>query len=212
MNIPLNRNGLTHSNAGKIGYEKSKASLERLFLERQTAYNQEPKKCKGCDTKLEYNDRQKTFCSRSCSAKFNNEDRVRTKKCIGCNKDIVGYSGSDFCSRDCWKIQHKKKVEEKYRSYIAKWKNDEEKGWQGKGYAVHKYIRRFFFEKFDGKCQECSWSKINPATGKVPLQVDHVDGNAGNCKEENLKLLCPNCHSLTPTFGRLNKTTVRRHR
>lgn len=212
MDIPLNRNGLTHSDAGKIGYEKSKASLERLFKTREEAYNLSPKQCKGCLIKFKYSERRKTFCSRSCSAKFNNEDRVKTKKCIGCGKEIVGYSGSDFCNRDCWKIQRKKEIEEKYQSYIAKWKSGEEKGWQGKGYAVHKYIRRFFFEKFNSKCQECGWSKINPSTNKVPLQIDHKDGDASNCKEENLRLLCPNCHSLTPTFGRLNKITVRKHR
>ncbi len=34
---------------------------------------------------------------------------------------------------------------------------------------------------------------------------DHIDGNRSNNREENLRWLCPNCHSQTPTFGK-NKT------
>ena len=39
----------------------------------------------------------------------------------------------------------------------------------------------------------------------VILNIDHVDGCRENCREENLQLLCPNCHSLTLTFGSLNR-------
>jgi predicted RNA-binding Zn-ribbon protein involved in translation (DUF1610 family) len=35
---------------------------------------------------------------------------------------------------------------------------------------------------------------------KVPLQLDHQDGNRLNCTRSNLRFLCPNCHALTPTF------------
>ncbi len=47
--------------------------------------------------------------------------------------------------------------------------------------------------------------KKNPVTGKVPLEIDHIDGDSENNKEENLRLICPNCHSLTPSFRNLNK-------
>ena len=39
------------------------------------------------------------------------------------------------------------------------------------------------------------------------LQVDHIDGNPDNNKGNNLRLLCPNCHSLTPTYKGGNKKT-----
>lgn len=32
-----------------------------------------------------------------------------------------------------------------------------------------------------------------------------IDGDFRNCSEENLTVLCPNCHSLTPTFMSLNR-------
>ncbi|MFJ8859473.1 HNH endonuclease signature motif containing protein [Streptomyces sp. NPDC102451] len=34
----------------------------------------------------------------------------------------------------------------------------------------------------------------------LPLEVDHVDGNWRNNQPQNLRLLCPNCHSTTDTY------------
>ena len=34
------------------------------------------------------------------------------------------------------------------------------------------------------------------------LHVDHIDGDVANCLIENLRFLCPNCHSQTPTYCR----------
>lgn len=78
--------------------------------------------------------------------------------------------------------------------------------------ALSQYVRRYLFEKYESKCCECGWSKVNPTTGKVPLEVEHIDGDWKNNKEENLKLLCPNCHSLTPTYRSLNKGKGRQNR
>ena len=39
----------------------------------------------------------------------------------------------------------------------------------------------------------------------IPLELDHIDGNHQNNALDNLRLLCPNCHSLTPTFRGKNK-------
>lgn len=41
---------------------------------------------------------------------------------------------------------------------------------------------------------------------KIPLELHHIDGNRNNNTLDNLKLLCPNCHSLTENYrGRKNK-------
>jgi len=44
------------------------------------------------------------------------------------------------------------------------------------------------------------------------LQLDHIDGNAGNHNPSNLRLLCPNCHSQTDTFVAKNKGNGRQAR
>lgn len=53
-------------------------------------------------------------------------------------------------------------------------------------------------------CSQCGWSEVNPTSGKVPIVMDHFDGNSENNSLDNLRLLCPNCDSLTPTYKGLN--------
>ena len=59
------------------------------------------------------------------------------------------------------------------------------------------------------KCLNCKKKtdnpKKNPITGKVPLTINHIDGNPRNNNPDNLEVLCPNCHALTPNYGALNK-------
>jgi 5-methylcytosine-specific restriction endonuclease McrA len=59
---------------------------------------------------------------------------------------------------------------------------------------------------------KCGWQEINSTSGYVPIQLEHKDGNSENNKLTNLELLCPNCHSLTSTFGILNKGNGREAR
>jgi hypothetical protein len=55
------------------------------------------------------------------------------------------------------------------------------------------------------RCSKCGWAKKNPRTNTVILTVNHIDGDWKNNKKENLEVLCYNCHTLTETFGSLNK-------
>lgn len=54
------------------------------------------------------------------------------------------------------------------------------------------------------KCEHCGldkWLKDN-----IPLEIDHKNGDRTDNRKENLKLLCCNCHALTPTWrGKKNK-------
>lgn len=53
----------------------------------------------------------------------------------------------------------------------------------------------------DERCAVC----LNSATWQglpLILHVDHIDGNPWNCLRENLRYLCPNCHSQTPSYCR----------
>lgn len=54
-------------------------------------------------------------------------------------------------------------------------------------------------------CEQCNWAKRTP-DGHLPLELDHVNGDSTDHRLENLRVLCPNCHSLTPTHrGRQQK-------
>lgn len=47
------------------------------------------------------------------------------------------------------------------------------------------------------KCQLSSW-----LDGKINLHLDHINGINNDNRIENLRLLCPNCHSQTETYCR----------
>lgn len=125
---------------------------------------------------------------------------VKQENCIYCGKPIKRHSYY-FCSFNC---QHTFN----YLLFINRWQLGLEEGIVGKG-ATNKQIRRYFLDKHGNKCSKCGWGEKNEHTGKVPLELHHIDGNFMNNKENNLALLCPNCHSLTGTYKSLNKNSTR---
>ena len=47
----------------------------------------------------------------------------------------------------------------------------------------------------------CVWCGSTEWLGRaIPLELDHVDGDRTNNLLCNLRLVCPNCHALTPTY------------
>lgn len=48
------------------------------------------------------------------------------------------------------------------------------------------------------ECEECGITEWNGK--KITFELDHVSGVRADNSLENLKILCPNCHSQTPTF------------
>lgn len=61
-------------------------------------------------------------------------------------------------------------------------------------------IKRFLIDRDGNNCFEC---KLPPIWNDKPLvlQIDHVDGNSDNNNPNNMRLLCPNCHTQTETFS-----------
>lgn len=118
--------------------------------------------------------------------------------CLNCGKEIQ--IGNKYCNSKC-------KSDYEYKQYINRWKEGLESGSKGKD-DISNHVRRYLFETY-GKCQCCGWNQVNPYTNLIPLQIHHIDGNCLNNKENNLQLLCPNCHSLTENFGSRNKNATR---
>lgn len=89
---------------------------------------------------------------------------------------------------------------------MEKWKAGEISGGVGEaGEMLSDKVRRYILEKHNYQCYRCGWGERNEITGKIPLHIDHIDGDPTNHAEVNLRAICPNCHSLTANFGALNK-------
>ena len=75
--------------------------------------------------------------------------------------------------------------------------------------------RERLLEEANYKCSQCGYNKTRD-NGKTILEVDHINGDSTNNSKDNLRVLCPNCHALTPTFrnwgNRGNKKTSERIR
>jgi len=129
-----------------------------------------------------------------------NEKRKKSKKrlCLYCGKKINSFK---YCNNTC-KSNYIKKVK------IEKWLNGELSGTKKDGYE--KFVKDYLLEKFDNKYSLCGWGEMNPYTKTIPLEIDHINGDAFNSRPENVTLLCPNCHSLTKTYRGANRGNGRR--
>jgi hypothetical protein len=150
-------------------------------------------------------DAARKFCSQSCAATYNNthrvwkNDRSRSKTpfvCLGCGVHDTydpKSSGGLYCSNKCqgdhiWRTVSIPKIE------------------AGEGGNLKRYLteaRGYRCEVVD--CGLSEWM------GKpITLHLDHIDGNSDNDQVDNVRLLCPNCHSQTETYcGRNTKNTKR---
>jgi hypothetical protein len=67
-------------------------------------------------------------------------------------------------------------------------------------YRQNNKLRMRLFDEgiFEKKCQGCG--NIEWSGNPIPLELEHVNGISNDHRIENLKVLCPNCHALTPTY------------
>lgn len=54
------------------------------------------------------------------------------------------------------------------------------------------------------RCEICGWCE-RAVDGRIPVELDHVNGDRNDNRIENLRILCPNCHSLQLTHRGLNR-------
>lgn len=131
-----------------------------------------------------------------------NKKKPRTP-CLMCGKEPADHTYK-YCSNACQQGYQSQRL-------IAEWKSGKRSGLQRQG-IVSTYVKKYLREKYGDKCCICGWNEINLITHKVPLVADHIDGDWQNNSEENLRLICPNCDSLSSTYAALNKGRGRKQR
>lgn len=122
---------------------------------------------------------------------------------LNCGREAESWNYK-YCSNRC-------QFDYQYKKFILQWKAGDQTG-VGSSELVSKYIRRYLIEKYYEKRSQCGWNLRHAITGNVPLAVHHIDGEWAKYSEENLALLCPNCHALTANFQNLNRGKGRNYR
>lgn len=159
------------------------------------------KTCLNCEKEFEAAANRAKFCNHSCSASYNNRgfNRHYTKRpdCVVCgNKINIG--NMKYCSHKCAMT---KRITA--QNIVENWKNGLDNGVTG-GIALKPAIKKYIWDKYKAQCAKCGWNTPHPVSGKPPLEVDHINGDWQDNREENLILLCPNCHALTLTYRSRN--------
>lgn len=74
---------------------------------------------------------------------------------------------------------------------------------------THKLKRAMLEVGIDYCCSECAL--ISWQGKEITLDIDHIDGNWLDDRVENIRFMCPNCHSQTPTHGNKRALVVERY-
>ena len=76
---------------------------------------------------------------------------------------------------------------------------------RGSEYQSYKLKQRLFSSKIKAlRCELCGWARRS-LDGRIPLELDHINGDRKDNRLVNLRILCPNCNSLKSTHRGLNK-------
>ena len=117
---------------------------------------------------------------------------MKTFECLVCNEVTkAGASKKNiYCSNTC-QMKHKRTL------ILDTWLAGEYQNKHGKFPGIAK---EYIYEQQGSQCGMCGIKDWNGSP--IVMQADHIDGNSTNLKPDNLRMICPNCHSQTDTWGR----------
>ena len=172
--------------------KKISDSLKEAYKEKHGEVTVEKKVCCVCGKPLPR--KKKKYCSKKCQKQV--EQEFCEIKCENCGKIFKGRQGRKYCSNRCSSEHRKEKL-------IDDWKN-------GKHIISEKSdfpesIRNYILENAGYKCENCGFEGYNKKSGRTILQIHHIDGDSNNNNENNLIVLCPNCHAMTENYMGLNR-------
>lgn len=162
------------------------------------------KNCKKCNNEFEPSKGLISYCSLECrnSRVWSEEDKIK-KSDSAKNSEKLKESSKKYSESvkmrtpEIWEMIKAKREETSKNKIIASDYNE---------LSFERLRKRIIYEQ-DCKCNRCNLSEWMGE--KIPLELEHKDGNHFNNKRENLEILCPNCHALTSTWRGRNKNTVR---
>ena len=198
----------SYSQAGQLGYEKTKQQLLAHCAKRKKtaleAFSKLNKRCPVCARAITYEARTNTYCSQRCAAIHNNTGVNRhparsVARCKLCGIDTVN---PKFCT-EAHAAQYRR--EQLFMTY------EQTATIPCKSAAgTQQFLRRYALWKYPHACAICGHTVWR--NQPIPLVLDHADGNATNNAQTNLRLICGNCDMQLPTYKGRNRGHGRAYR